>query len=241
METKDLSIVIPVYNEEIVIANTVQKIINFMNKTLKLSYEIVLVNDGSNDNTEEVCYDLKDSFTQVQFIDCEENHGKGFAISLGVWKCHGKRVLITDADLSTPIEELPRFLSVNSDLVIASRNLSNSKVTYHKHERSLLHSLSSRFISKFLGVKVSDSQCGFKLIKLNVLKEFCKYRKMNGYVYDAELLYFASLNGYTITEVGITWIEENKSSVSVIKDSFKFLVSLCEIKFRKRFYLVERR
>lgn len=245
----NLSVIIPIFNEEN-ISRTVIIVHDYLSKCKEIDeFQIVLVNDGSTDNTLEKCERLRKIFSNICLVAYEENHGKGYAFNKGVRVADKDLIMFMDADLSVGIEELPRFLEASKDYdaVIASRNLETSYVNYEGSHRKTLHSLSSNFIRKFINLPFTDSQCGFKLFHKNVVKQFINLQEIYRFAFDVELLQFIVLRNYSVKELGVRWDSGSNSSVRPFKDSFRFLVDLVKIKnkfhkeIRRESVLVERR
>lgn len=228
----NLSVIVPIYNEKNIV-DSVVKLHDYLSQLKEInSFQIVLVNDGSTDDSLVKCKKLINSFTRITLVTYDKNCGKGYAFNQGVRNSTEDLILFMDADLSVSLNEIPKFLesSRNYDVVIASRNVKDSKVSYGNRARRLLHSLSSRFISTFTNLPLTDSQCGFKLFRKDVVKRFINLQEIYRFAFDVELLRFVLLNGYSIKEIGVEWNSKSNSSVKPLKDSFRFLVDLFKIK-----------
>ena len=203
-----LSIIMPVYNEEYRIRNTLQKIISYLDhKTI--SYEIIVVNDGSIDNSlPEI---LKEKTKDIQVVSYKKNMGKGYAVKTGVLTSKGDLIFLCDADLSMPISELGKFLHRKEDIVIGSRAIKNSKV-----KTNIFRKIAGRFgnflISLFIIRGIEDTQCGFKLFNKKCKKLFEK-QTITGWGFDFEILFLAEKYKYSIKEIPITWIHSKNSKI----------------------------
>ena len=245
----DLSVIIPIFNEEN-ISRTVIIVHDYLTECKLINdFQIILVNDGSTDNSLNNCERLRKIFPNVHLVTYDENHGKGYAFKKGVMVADKDLIMFMDADLSVGIEELPRFLEASKkyDAVIASRNLETSTTNYQSSNRKILHSLSSKFINKFINLPFTDSQCGFKLFHKNVVKQFINLQEIYRFAFDVELLKFIIINNYSVKELSVVWNSYSNSSIRPFKDSFRFLVDLIKIKnkfhreIRKEGVLIERR
>ncbi|NOZ80397.1 MAG: glycosyltransferase family 2 protein, partial [DPANN group archaeon] len=158
-----LSIIIPAYNEENRIGSTLRAIKEYCNRK-RLNYEIIIVDDGSNDRTRTIVEKAKDR--HIRLVSYGKNRGKGFAVRFGMGKARGDLLLFSDADLSTPIEELDKFLPLAErfDVLIGSRNLRGSDIRirqpWYRRIPGKIFSIITRVL---LLPGIKDSQCGFKL------------------------------------------------------------------------------
>lgn len=232
----EISIVIPAYNEEKRIENTIEKILNFFRKK-NTDFEIIVVDDGSKDNTYLVAKSLKEKNKEVKIIKHAKNKGKGGAVKTGILNASGNYILFTDADLSTPIEEIDKLLywikEKNYDIVIGSRSLQNSKIlTPQPFYRRIIGRIFPVLVRIILTNKFKDTQCGFKLFKNQIAKEIFNELKTENFAFDVEVLYRALKKGYKIKEIGVIWINSPYSTVKIFKDPFKMLFSLLKIKFK---------
>jgi dolichyl-phosphate beta-glucosyltransferase len=230
----ELSIVIPVYNEEKRVINTLNTIIAYFSDK-KVDYEIITVNDGSNDDSYKILNDYASVHPQIKVVSYTSNKGKGYAVKQGVAQAHGKYILFSDADLSTPIaeyEHLKKVMNEGFDIVIGSRTVASSKVKIHQPiYRELMGKTFNLFIKMLVISKFNDTQCGFKLFKHEVAKKLFSQQRIKHFAFDVEILYLALKQGYKIKEEGVEWLNSKGSRVSPIKDSIKMLLDLIYIKF----------
>lgn len=225
-----ISIVIPAYNEEARLISTLKKIFAFINAA-HLKAEIIVVSDGSTDRTKELV--LQEFGDQLNFIELPFNMGKGAAVREGVLKSKGDLVLFTDADGSTPIEELNKLklkIQEDFDLVIGSRkdsNLVNKKQPFYRIVIGRLFNIIAKCL---MGIQVEDTQCGFKLIKGEIGRSLFAQMKINGFSFDVELLYLAAKNNFKIKEEAVIWINDERSKVNVLLDPVKMFFDLIKIR-----------
>lgn len=208
-----LSIIIPLYNEEKRIKKLI-KIYNFL-KSIKISYELILINDGSKDKTLAFLKKLPPE-CKYKLISYEINQGKGYAIKKGMLAANGKHRLFTDIDLSTPIEEINNFLPYlkKFDIIIGSRKTKGSKL--EKRQPFIRESLGKifTFISQiFLKLDISDFTCGFKCFSQKAAIEIFSRQIIRRWGFDSEVLFLAKKFNYKIKEVPVTWIDDPKSKV----------------------------
>jgi dolichyl-phosphate beta-glucosyltransferase len=222
----DLSVVVPAYNEERRLPPTLIDMIDYFDKQ-SLSYEIIVVDDGSRDGTGEVVRKFERVRHQVKLIQLPKNQGKGHAVRLGVLNTHGKTILFADADGATPIEEFSRLYSVitsGGEIAIGSRALASSdtKVSTSVHRR-LLGRLFNRWVNTVLLPDITDTQCGFKMFTRDAARFLFKLQNSDRFSFDVELLYIARKAGISVKEVAINWTNIPGSKVNLVVDSLKML------------------
>ena len=223
MKNPEISIVIPCYNEEEKIFNTIKTISNYFNK---IRYEIIVIDDGSNDSTRKIISSIKNIVINPK----RYNRGKGFSIREGVIKSKGKKILITDADLSTPINEyqkLDKFID-QFKIVIGSRGLKDSEVQNNIFR--ILFGKIGNFLIRPIIKNIKDTQCGFKLFNAKTAKYLFSLQTINGFGYDFEILFLAQKRGLKIKEVPIKWKSSNESKVNLI-DYPKTFIELMKVIF----------
>ena len=227
---KEYSIIIPAYNEEKRIPNTLTRIYEFMERKND-AYELIVVDDGSTDNTIQVVEALK--IPNLRIVKNEKNRWKGFSVKQGVFAAEGKYILFTDADNSTPIEELNTLEKYRDtyDIIIGSRYCENAKVEIKQPKlRQKIGRIGNTIIQLFLIDGIQDTQCGFKLFSHSVAKKLFSFQKIHGFWFDMEILLAGKSMGYTIKEVPISWYNSEFSRVRPIRHSLRTLLDLCIIK-----------
>lgn len=230
----ELSIIIPAYNEENRIKNTLL-IINDYILEKNLNAEIIVVDDGSGDKTVEVVRHYMEKIKNLKIILLEKNSGKGYAVKKGIDESRGKYILFTDADNSTPIEEFEKLFTelkkTNSEIAIGSRYLSDSKVKIAQPKyRILIGRMGNILIRIFLIDGIKDTQCGFKLFTHAAAREIFSLQKVRRFGFDMEALVIAASLGHKIIEVPVSWFNSSESRVRPIKDAFITLKDLVYIK-----------
>lgn len=231
----ELSVIIPAYNEEKRIRKTLELIVTYLDKK-KHNYEIIVVNDGSTDKTKEVVLecikDARNKKIKIQSNPC--NKGKGYSVKQGFLAATKLWVLFTDADLSTPIEELETCIrhAGTAAVVIGSRNLPMSQIVVKQpFLRSTLGKLFPSFVRLLLLPKIRDSQCGFKLFRKDVAAAIAQRQRIDGFCFDVEQLYIARQLGFVIQEVPITWSNDERSKIHVVRDSILMFFDLLRIRW----------
>ena len=232
-----LSIVVPCYNESKDIAKNSEIIRNYLD-TIKQDYELILVNDGSKDNTKEVI----ESIPGVKALSYEPNRGKGGAVKYGIEHATGDYVLFMDADLSTNLEAIKRMLELapNYDVVIGSRHAKDSVIKKKQPAlRVFIGWGCRRLVNLKFHFKFKDTQCGFKAMKTDIAKKIVAKQVVNNFAFDVEYLYIAKLNNLSVYEMGVEWADDRGSTVSPLKSSIKFFKDLSFIKKHKKTYLFD--
>jgi len=236
MHKKEISAVVPCYNEGKTIKNNILELMVYLNSNFGENYEIIAVNDGSKDNTINELNELKSNLPQLKVVDYGKNMGKGYAVRKGMFTAKGKYIFFTDADLSTPCEEIKRAVDTmienNIDVLIGSRALKDSNVErkqpFYRVFMGRVFSFLANAIVPLGGIV--DTQCGFKCFTYKAAKNIFSLQKMTGFSFDVEILYIARLKNYKIYEMPITWVNDEDSKVNPIKDSLKMFRDLWKIR-----------
>lgn len=229
-----LSIVIPAFNEEERIGESLASIKRYLS-SLDVGYEIIVVDDGSTDATVRMVEGTAVGDPRLRVLRNPTNRGKGYSVKRGVLEAMGDVVLFSDADLSTPIEELERFLphfERGADVVIASRRHPDSRITSRQPwYREVLLGGTLRFLAQqFLLPGIRDSQCGFKCFRREAAARIFSSQRMEGFSFDIEVLFLAIKFGYAITEVGVQWKNDPRTRVNPWKDPLRMLADMVRIK-----------
>ncbi len=230
-----MSIVIPAYNEEKRIKGSLSETCAYLNHS-GMNYEIIVVDDGSSDETSQIVGSMVADSPKVKLVRYEKNKGKGHALRTGVLVTKGDFVLVMDADLSTPIEELQKLMPYLSnggfDIAIGSRALDLSDIIKKQPwVRQGMGKMFNKIVKALVIGDFSDTQCGFKLFSGDVARNLFGEAKIDRFAYDVEILARAKRKGYGIKEVPIRWIDSPESRVDPIKDSLQMLVDLVRIRF----------
>lgn len=228
-----ISIVIPIYNEGNIIKSNISKIQNYFDKNY--SYEIIVVDDCSTDNTLSVLKSIKSK--NIRILKNQFNKGKGYSLKKGIKASNGEVVLITDADLSANITEFKKLIKKFHEgysFVIGSRSKHNSEINIQQNLlRIFLGKIFNILVNLILGLKYRDTQCGFKVYDSNKIKSIIDLCRVNRFSTDVEILYLAKIKNISVFEEGITWNNNRNSSVSLIYDPILMFIDLLKIKFRK--------
>ena len=228
-----VSIVVPAFNEARRIAETVRKIDDFIQLS-PLALELIVVDDGSTDNTAEIVREFP--ARGLRLIQNKKNHGKGYTVRQGVLAASGRYVLFTDADLSAPIEELNKLLEIairdSIDVVIGSRSLDRRYIEKHQSRpRELGGIVFNLMVRLLLGLRLHDTQCGFKLFNRQRSRRIFEEQTTFGFGFDPELLFLAKRNGLTIREAPVRWSHAEGSKVKFLRDGVRMLFDLVRIRW----------
>ena len=233
-----LSIVIPCYNESKDIASNTEKVKKYLLDN-KIDHELILVNDGSKDNTKEVI----ESIPGVKALSYEKNRGKGGAVKYGIENATGDYVLFMDADLSTDISAIKKVIELapSYDLIIGSRHAKDSVIKKKQPWTRVFIGWCCRVLVKMLfHTKLKDTQCGFKAMRIDAAKKIASKQLVTNFAFDVEYIYIARLNNLSMYELGITWSDDRGSTVNPIKSSLKFLKDIFFIRRHKKSYFFDK-
>jgi dolichyl-phosphate beta-glucosyltransferase len=229
-----LSVVVPCFNEEQRLPSTIEQIESYLDATAT-SYELILVDDGSTDGTRKVMDAAAQHHGSVRIEALPRNRGKGRALAEGIAAARGTEVLITDADLSTPIEELEKLqaaLDKGAGVAIASRALRGSRVEISQPVyRVLMGKAFNLIVQLVLLPGIWDTQCGFKLFRADVAKDAFGALTTDGFGFDPEVLFRAKKRGVRIAEVPVVWRNSAPTKVSPISSSFDMFRHVVRIRF----------
>jgi dolichyl-phosphate beta-glucosyltransferase len=226
---QSISVVIPAFNEERRILPTLRMIDDYLRDNAR-RYEIIVVDDGSSDNTLEVVRGESERVKHIRLISNEINRGKGFSVRRGVLSARHDLVLISDADLSTPIEEVAKFLpwvEKGYDVVIGSRALRESDIIRKQPwYRQTMGKTFNVLVRTIVLGGFRDTQCGFKMFGAAAGKKVFESLKTERFAFDVEALLRAKKIGYRIKEVPVRWVNSPQSRVRVLRDSVRMFLDL---------------
>ncbi len=230
-----LSVIIPAYNEEERIERTVQLILNYLKKTIK-KFEIMVVDDGSRDATVSKVMRLAKQDRSVKCLTNGRNLGKGSAVKKGMLAATGKYCLFSDADLSTPINELTRMLKVlqkeKLGIVIGSRVLAKEEqVIRQPWYRAFIRFIFNKVVMVLAVQGIHDTQCGFKLFSREAARDIFVRQRIRRFGFDVELLYIAQKRNWSIKELPVSWFYSAGTKVHYLKDGVQMVLDLIRIRF----------
>ncbi|MBI5118373.1 glycosyltransferase family 2 protein [Candidatus Poribacteria bacterium] len=239
----DLSVVIPAFNEAGRIGPTIEAISAYL-KERRLNYEIIVVSDGSTDSTDSAVGAYAEKDGGVRLVSYHPNRGKGFAVRAGMLKARSDSVLLSDADLATPIAELETLeehASRGLDVVVGSRALTESAIIgWRPWYRELSGKVFNRLVRLLAIPDILDTQCGFKYFKNGSATTIFSAARTNGFGFDVEALYLARKFGFRVGEVAVSWKNSPLTRVSVLRDTFPMICEIVRVRindWKKRYEL----
>jgi dolichyl-phosphate beta-glucosyltransferase len=232
-EPLELSVVIPAYNEERRLPAYIVEILAYLD-VQPFSFEVIIVDDGSQDSTVEMVERFTAENSKVHLIRLQQNRGKGYAVKTGMLKACGKLRLFADADGATPITELAglkKAIDAGADVAVASRALRDDSHTVKtKFHRKLMGTVFN-FIVRTLTVKgINDTQCGFKLFSAEAANSAFPLQRIQDFGFDVEVLYICQKKRYRIVEVPVNWTDIPGSKVKLLRDSLRMFKDVVKIR-----------
>lgn len=230
-----LSVVIPCYNEAKDIKEKAEIVKNKLS-SLSIDTELILVNDGSKDNTQEVI----NSIDGVVHSGYDINRGKGGAVKQGILDATGDYILFMDADLSTDLKAIDDIIPLlgKESFIIGSRHHKESIIPVKQPaKRRFIGWCCRKLVNGKFHFHYSDTQCGFKCIEAKFAKKMVEKQIINGFAFDVEYLYIAKLNNVNVLQIPVVWRDDRGSTVSPLKSSIKFFKDMKIIKKNKKNYI----
>ena len=229
-----LSLVVPAFNEVNAISRTLAAITTYLDAQA-YGYEVIVAADG-DDGTREKVAEVAARDPRVSVIGSAERGGKGRGVRNGVFRAGGQVIGFLDADYKTPIEEFEKlrpFLERGEEVVIGSRKVSDAKI---EKQQSLHRRLGSKAFALVRGALIGlsdirDTQCGFKFFRRDAAKAIFARQRIDGYMFDVEILYLARKLGYRIREVGVRWQDDGDSRSAAVTQSFWHGMDLLKVRF----------
>jgi len=235
-----LSVIIPAYNESARLGRTIETILQFLKQYPKSS-ELIVVDDGSTDETAAVAERaLKNAEgVETRLIQYYPNKGKGYAVRQGLLKARAPIALFSDADLSTPITEMPKLLAMveskQCDLAFGSRTLEPGLIGIHQPwRREFGGRVFNAMVRLITRLPATDTQCGFKAFRMETCRPILEASQIDRFAFDVELLYLANMAGLRIRDCGVRWDHYEGSKVSFLRDSMRMFSEVLAIRSRAR-------
>jgi dolichyl-phosphate beta-glucosyltransferase len=231
-----LSVIIPAYNEEKRLPQTLREIDDYLRKQ-NYDSEIIVVSDGSKDKTVEVAKNLMSEIKNLRVIEFKENRGKGFGVKEGMLSALGDFRLFTDADNSTPINQIEKFwpeFEKGFDVVIGSRDIKGAVLDPPQPLFRRFTGEAFKYLRKIVVDlwEIEDSQCGFKCFTKKAAEDIFPKCKILRFAFDPEILLIGKKTGYKIKEIPVYWKNDLKSKVK-LKSMIKMLIDLFKIKLNE--------
>ncbi|MFC2023513.1 dolichyl-phosphate beta-glucosyltransferase [Chloroflexota bacterium] len=235
------SVIIPAYNEESRMPTSLQRVGAFV-ENYSDPIEVIVVDDGSQDATAA----LVEAFCQEHpFVSLVRNPhgGKGAAVKTGIEHGQGQYLVISDTDLSVPIEQLPRFLPPaleGYDVAIASREVEGARRINEPSYRHLMGRIYNLLVRLVAVPRIQDTQCGFKAFRREVARVIFPLQTIDGWGFDVEVLFIAQRAGYQIVEVPVDWYYGTESKISPVRDTIRMFTELLQVRSNARQGLYDR-
>ena len=234
METHTYSIIIPAYNESARITSSLDKLLSHIAQE-RWTAEVLVVNDGSRDNTAEIVSRYARQHPAVRLIQNPGNRGKGYSVRNGMLSATGDMLLFTDADLSAPIGEASKLFSAiaaGADMAIASRWLQRELQTEKQPlYRRIFGRMFNLLLRAILGLKFKDTQCGFKAFTRNAAMQIFPRQRIERWGFDPELLFLAKKFSLRVQEVPVEWGHDTRSKINPVVDGFKMFLEMLRVRW----------
>lgn len=219
MESIQLSIIIPAYKEKERIGTNLLSIKNYLDKK-NITYEILIVVDGSPDNTAEISRGYAEQIAHLRVIDNPQNHGKGYVVRQGLLEARGEYRVFLDADGSTSISHMDQAFELfekGADLVVGSRDIEGAFIQVHQpRHREIMGDMGNWLIRIVLGLwSFPDTQCGFKAMRASVADAVASRMVVDRFGFDFELIILAHKLGFTVMQMPVRWLNEEGSTVGL--------------------------
>jgi dolichyl-phosphate beta-glucosyltransferase len=228
------SIVIPAYNESTRLGASLEKVLTYVHMQ-RWDAEVIVVNDGSRDNTAEIVLHSMAKDPIVKLLENPGNRGKGFSVRNGVLNALGRIILFTDADLSAPIEEAPRLLGAldaGADIAIGSRWLRAETQTERQPlHRQLFGRVFNLMLRVSLGLQFADTQCGFKAFKRAAAQAIFPLQRIERWGFDPEILFLARKLGFKVEEVPVLWGHSGGARINPLTDGARMFQEMLRVRW----------
>jgi dolichyl-phosphate beta-glucosyltransferase len=228
-----LSVVVPAYNEARRLRRNLPRLLEYV-AGLGEPAEIIVVDDGSADDTAQVVTELGRGHPEVSLLRSAQNRGKGASVRTGMLTAREEHVLFTDADLAAPIEEAAKLragLAHGYDVAIGSRRLERSDIQVRQPWlRELAGRAFTRLVSVCLLPGIRDSQCGFKAFHRRVVEPVFRRQRLDGFSFDVEVLWLARRLGYRVIEVPVVWRDDPESHIRLLRDSVGMFCDVARVR-----------
>lgn len=230
----DYSIVIPAYNEGQRLGATLEKVLAYVRQR-GWDAEVIVVNDGSRDNTAEIVHKFAETEPALRLAENPGNRGKGYSVRHGMLSARGDVVIFSDADLSSPIEEMPKLLealAAGADIAIGSRwlraELQTRRQSLHRQVFGRIFNGLNRVI---LGLNFKDTQCGFKAFTRRAAQTILPLQRIERWGFDPEILFLARKFGFRVKEVPVRWGHVGGTRINPLLDGSRMFQEMLHIRW----------
>ena len=234
MKSPAYSIVIPAYNESLRLGETLGRVQAYVDRQ-GWSAEIIVVNDGSSDNTADVVRSFAEHDGRLRLVENPGNRGKGYSVRNGMLHAVGELLFFTDADMSSPIEEAPKLLEAiagGADVAVGSRWLRSETQTQRQPlYRQLFGRIFNLALRIVLGLSYADTQCGFKIFTRRSAQVIFPLQKIDRWGFDPELLFLANRFGFKVAEIPIAWAHSEGSRIRYFRDGIRMFWEMLRIRW----------
>ena len=234
LEPVTYSIVIPAFNESERIGATLQRAVTH-SRRCGWNAEVIVVNDGSSDNTAEIVRGIAAIYPEVRLLENPGNRGKGFSVRNGMLRARGDVLLFSDADFSSPVEEAGKLFAAiaeGADIAIGSRWLQTKlqirRQPLHRQVFGRMFNLALRLV---LGLQFKDTQCGFKAFSRRAAQTIFPLQNIERWGFDPELLYLARKFDFRVVEIPVAWAHRDGTRIDPIRDGLRMVAEMFKIRW----------
>lgn len=229
----ELSIVIPAYNEQRRLPETLRRVRAYL-EARRADAEVIVVDDGSRDATAALVEARRGEFPGLRLVSNGVNRGKGYSVRHGMREARGRIVLFTDADLSAPIEEADKLLAAMRDheVAIGSRGVDRSLIEVHQSPLRELAGIVYNFLVRAItGLRFVDTQCGFKAFLREPSRIIFEQQRIERFGFDPEILFLAKRHGLRAVEIPVRWAHDPQTRVNMVRDSLRMFGEVLSIRW----------
>jgi dolichyl-phosphate beta-glucosyltransferase len=233
-----ISIVIPAYNEEKRLPATLDSVLSYLRARNWAATEVLVVDDGSSDGTAGLVEKMRSSCPELRLVKNPGNRGKGYSVRHGMLEARHDWILFSDADLAAPIEELDKLIGAAAEkkveVAIGSRALDRKLIEVHESRfREFAGICFNRLVRMVAGLKLWDTQCGFKLFQRDAAREIFRRQRLDGFGFDVEVLVIAQTLGYRTVEVPVRWRHGEGTKVRMLDDSLRMFADVFQVRWNR--------
>ena len=244
--TPFVSIIIPAYNEAGRLEATITELASFLS-SVPWTHEVILVIEKSTDGTLKLARRLAQRMSCLEVLGHDFQRGKGCAVRAGMLRARGEIAFFMDADLSTPLSEMGHFLArfaeaPTVDVLVGNRQHAGSAILLRQHFlRRRMGQTFNAILRAIVGIRLSDTQCGFKAFRRAAREAIFPLQKLDGFAFDVELLLLAERRGFNIADMPVKWRNAEGSKVRIIRDSWRMLCDAIRVRWLVAKTLAERK